>query len=154
MPFAYADADRRRRMIPGRPTAQPLRLATPIRVLLVEDSRVLSERIAEVLTDEPRVRLVDTVDTETKAISAIERRHIDIVVLDLHLKEGTGFGVLRAIGAMHDKPRVIVLTNYDLAEYKHTAIALGATLYLDKARDFSRLPDIIGTMTAAPINRL
>jgi DNA-binding NarL/FixJ family response regulator len=85
------------------------------------------------------------VDTERRAVAALERQPIDIVVLDLHLKEGTGFGVLRAIAGMQVKPRVIVLTNYDLPEYKQAALSLGATLYLDKARDYLRLPEIIGS---------
>jgi DNA-binding NarL/FixJ family response regulator len=41
------------------------------------------------------------------------------------------------------KPRIVVLTNYDLPEYKNAAIALGATHFLDKARDYGRLSDVL-----------
>jgi CheY-like chemotaxis protein len=53
---------------------------------------------------------------------------VDVVLLDLHLRQGTGFGVLRSIPAdQAKKVVVIVLTNYDLAEYRRAAAALGAT---------------------------
>jgi DNA-binding NarL/FixJ family response regulator len=49
--------------------------------------------------------------------------------------------VLRAIPIdQAKKVVVIVLTNYDLAEYRRAAAALGARYFLDKLRDFDRLP--------------
>jgi hypothetical protein len=36
-----------------------------------------------------------------------------------------------------------VLTNYDLPEYKNAAFTLGATHFLDKARDYGRLPEVL-----------
>jgi two-component system, OmpR family, response regulator len=66
-----------------------------------------------------------------------------VIILDLHLKQGTGFGVMRALAATQLKPRIIVLTNYDLPEYKNAALALGATHFLDKARDYGRLPEVL-----------
>ena len=42
-----------------------------------------------------------------------------------------------------EKIVVIVLTNYDLAEYRRAAAALGARHFLDKLRDFDRLPMLL-----------
>lgn len=117
-----------------------------LRVLLVEDSKVLTERLIEAIRQISEVQLVGTVDTETAAIAAIRRDPVDVVILDLHLKQGTGFGVMRGLAAGGVKPRIIVLTNYDLPEYKSAAMALGATHFLDKARDYGRLPEILHEM--------
>jgi response regulator RpfG family c-di-GMP phosphodiesterase len=68
-----------------------------LRVLLVEDSKVLAERLAETITQNTRVELVAQADTEAAALVVVERESIDVVVLDLHLKRGTGFGVLRGL---------------------------------------------------------
>ncbi|MDP9090388.1 MAG: response regulator [Pseudomonadota bacterium] len=113
------------------------------RVLLVEDSVIVAERLIEVLRNVPEVNLVGTVDTEKAAIECLRREPTDIVILDLHLKQGTGFGVLRALAGMQIQPRVIVLTNYDLPEYMHASLSLGAAHFLDKARDLLRLPEIM-----------
>src|ERR1700722_1902104 len=113
-------------------------------VLLVEDSRVLAERLRETLLSVPGVQLAATVDSEADAVAALQRQPVDVVLLDLHLRQGTGFGVLRSIP--NDQVRktvVIVLTNYDLAEYRRAAAALGARHFLDKLRDFERLPILL-----------
>jgi DNA-binding NarL/FixJ family response regulator len=125
-----------------------------ISVLLVEDSRVLAERLRETLLSVPGVRLTASVDCEADAIAALQGQPVDVVVLDLHLRQGTGFGVLRSIPVdQAKKVVVIVLTNYDLAEYRRAAAALGATHFLDKLRDLDRLPFLlqqIGTEGSAP----
>ncbi len=113
-------------------------------VLLVEDSRVLAERLRETLLSVPGVQLTGTVDSEADAVAALQRQPVDVVLLDLHLRQGTGFGVLRAIPSDQIKKTVvIVLTNYDLAEYRRAAAALGAKHFLDKLRDFDRLPTLL-----------
>jgi DNA-binding NarL/FixJ family response regulator len=118
-------------------------MAQGLRVLLVEDSKVLLERLAEAIRQIPDVELIGTADTESAAVAAVKRDAIDVVILDLHLKQGTGFGVMRALAATQLKPHIIVLTNYDLPEYKNAALALGATHFLDKARDYGRLPEVL-----------
>ena len=114
-----------------------------LRVLLVEDSKVLTERLSEAIGQIPGVELVATADTESGAVSAVRLALPDVIILDLHLKQGTGFGVMRALASDSRKPRVVVLTNYDLPEYKNAAVALGATHFLDKSRDYGRLGDVL-----------
>jgi len=118
-------------------------MAQSLRVLLVEDSKVLTERLTEAIRQIPEVELIGTADTEATAVASAKRDAVDVIILDLHLKQGTGFGVMRALAVAQLKPRIIVLTNYDLPEYKNAAIALGATHFLDKARDYGRLPEVL-----------
>jgi DNA-binding NarL/FixJ family response regulator len=118
-------------------------------VLLVEDSRVLAERLRETLLSVPGVQLAGTVDSEADAVAALQRHPVDVLLLDLHLRQGTGFGVLRSIPSDQAKKLVvIVLTNYDLAEYRRAAAALGARHFLDKLRDFDRLPILLQQIEA------
>ncbi len=118
-------------------------MAQSLRVLLVEDSKVLTERLAEAIRQIPDVELIGSADTEAGAVASVKRDSVDVIILDLHLKQGTGFGVMRAIATAQVKPQIIVLTNYDLPEYKNAAVALGATHFLDKARDYGRLPEVL-----------
>ena len=122
-------------------------------VLLVEDSRVLAERLRETLLSVPGVQLTGTVDSEADAVAALQSQPVDVVLLDLHLRQGTGFGVLRAIPSqLVGRTVVIVLTNYDLAEYRRAAAALGARHFLDKLRDFERLPMLLQQIGAEKLN--
>ena len=114
-----------------------------VKVLLVEDSKVLTERLIEALDQIADVHLIGTAETEAAAVALVARVSVDVIILDLHLRQGTGFGVMRALATTHLRPQIIVLTNYDLPEYKSAAFALGATHFLDKVRDSGRLPEVL-----------
>ena len=114
-----------------------------LRVLLVEDSPVICGLITGIINDVPGVRVAESVTSERDAIDAVGRLDVDVVILDLQLRKGTGFGVLRAVRDMPKKPVVVVLTNFALRSYRETALALGARDFLDKSRDYDRLPAIL-----------
>jgi DNA-binding NarL/FixJ family response regulator len=113
-------------------------------VLLVEDSAMLALRIQELIRRLPDVNLLDTVDTEADALLRMASGEPDVVVLDLHLRVGSGFGVLRAL-ARHGgpRPKIIVLTGFDLPEYRRQAEAFAVEAYLNKSRDYHRLPSLL-----------
>jgi DNA-binding NarL/FixJ family response regulator len=114
-----------------------------LRVLLVEDSVLLCDRISEVVHSLPGVQLAASVSSEAEAVEALEIGDIDVVILDLQLKRGTGFGVLRALRKSLHRPAVIVFTNFSLPTYRETALELGAEHFLDKSRDYERLPEVL-----------
>ena len=118
-------------------------MAPSVRVLLVEDSKVLSERLTEAIEQIADVHLIGTAETESAAVALVTREPVDVIILDLHLRQGTGFGVMRALATTQFKPQIIVLTNYDLPAYRNAALALGATHFLDKALDYGRLPEVL-----------
>jgi two-component system OmpR family response regulator len=117
--------------------------ATTLKILLVEDSPILSAKLAAVLQGIEHADLVGTVDTEADAVHLLKTRAVDVVILDLHLKQGTGFGVMRALAPLDIKPRIMVLTNYDLPEYRDAAFSLGASEVLDKMFDYARIPGLL-----------
>ena len=116
-----------------------------LRVLLVEDSTLLADRLAELIRRLPDVDLIDTVQTETEALTRISSAVPDVLILDLHLRTGSGFGVLRSLA--RDKagrrPKVIILTNFGLPEYRREAESFGVEAFLDKSRDYFRLPGLL-----------
>ena len=109
-----------------------------LRVLIVEDSRVLVERLRETLSSLENVEVVGAVDEEAAAVEAVRRGNVDAIVLDLQLRTGTGFGVVQRLGA--ERPTVIVYTNYVLPEYQRRAKDLGIQYFLNKSVDYERLP--------------
>ena len=118
----------------------------PLRVLLVEDSTLLAARLAELIERLPDVDLIATVDTEAAALRRIALAQPDVVILDLLLRDGSGFAVLRTVRGSTAgvyAPRVIVLTNFDLPEFRRAAEELQVDAFLDKSRDFDRLPDLL-----------
>ena len=122
----------------------------PVRVLLVEDSEVLAARITELIRRLPGVELVGRVDTEPAALQRVATEMPDVVILDLHLRLGTGFGVLRALRRSRERrPHIIVLTGFDLPEYRRQAESLGVDAFLNKSRDYHRLPELLNGFAAS-----
>jgi len=117
---------------------------SPVRVLLVEDSEVLAARIGELIRRLPGVTLLGTVSTEAEALQSIVDESPQVLILDLHLRIGSGFGVLRSLaqrGAA--RPKIIVLTGFDLPEYRRQAEAFGVDAFLNKSRDYHRLSGLL-----------
>jgi len=104
---------------------------------------LLAGRLEELIRRLPNVDLIAVVDAEEDAIRRIRETHPDVLILDLHLRQGSGFGVLRALTKDASPPKVIVLTNYGVPEYRRQAEALGASAFLDKSRDYGRLPSML-----------
>jgi CheY-like chemotaxis protein len=109
-------------------------------VLLVEDSPRIAERMRELLQQEG-LHVLATVEDEPSAIRALRELPVDLLILDLQLKVGTGFGVLEAV--VLNRPPTIVMTNYALPQYRDRAHKLGVQHFLNKAMDFERLPEIV-----------
>ncbi len=118
-----------------------------LRILLVEDSALLAGRLEELIRRLPGVDLVATVDTEDEAITRIADFRPDAIIVDLQLRRGSGFGVLRALPRTDPRPKVIVLTNYSSTEYRRKAESLGAIAFLDKFRDYGELPSLLLTLS-------
>ena len=117
-----------------------------LRVLLAEDSTLLAARLTELIRRLPDVELVGTVDSEAEAVSHVASDTPDVLILDLHLRSGSGFGVLRALSrprASARRPKIVILTNFGLPEYRREAEAFGVEAFLDKSRDYFRLPSLL-----------
>jgi two-component system, OmpR family, response regulator len=121
----------------------------PLRVLLVEDSELLAQRISELVGELPNIELMGTAGSESDALALLESTKVDAVILDLQLSTGSGFGILRALHRRGSGPSVIVFTNFAINAYRDTALALGALHFLDKSRDYDRLPIVLKELSNA-----
>jgi DNA-binding NarL/FixJ family response regulator len=120
-------------------------LNSALRVLLVEDSTLLAERLSELISALPDVELIDSVQTESEALTQVQTVRPDVLILDLHLRSGSGFGLLRSLAgnASVPRPKIIILTNFGLPEYRRQAESFGVEAFLDKSRDYFQLPELL-----------
>ncbi|GAC1458506.1 MAG: hypothetical protein PVSMB6_17590 [Steroidobacteraceae bacterium] len=117
----------------------------PLSVLLVEDSSLLAARLSELIRCLPNVDLIGTVISEADALSRITTALPDVLILDLHLRTGSGFGVLRSLARdkITRRPKVVILTNFGLPEYRREAESFGVEAFLDKSRDYFQIPALL-----------
>lgn len=121
-----------------------------LRVVLVEDSPIIRERLIESLTSTGNIKVVGQADSERGAVAALASGEWDAVILDLQLKQGTGLGVLKALGPVRPVgATVIVLTNYAIPQYRDRSLALGADYFFDKSREYDSVRNVLEELAAA-----
>jgi two-component system response regulator DevR len=118
---------------------------TTKRVFIVEDSIPVRERLVELIGDIDGVEVVGEAGTPTTAVSGILRTRPKYVVLDFQLDGGTGMEVLQAILPQLPKTIFIVLTNYSQPQFRQTCMAAGATAFLDKSTEFTKVREVIAS---------
>lgn len=115
----------------------------PLNVFLVEDEELIRERVIDKIAAS-RVKVVDYADSASAAIVKLRELPCDVIILDLELKQGTGFQVLRELrGNSNAKPWIIIFTNFIDPHFRNQAMALGADFFVDKAQGLDSLRDII-----------
>jgi two-component system response regulator MprA len=110
----------------------------PATVYLVEDSQIIRRLLTEAL-EESGAKVVGCTDSAHKAIEAIAVQRPDAVIVDVMLREGSGFDVLRALTEGASTPLRIVLTNYTAVPFRRAAKALGVEYFLDKATQLGQV---------------
>jgi DNA-binding NarL/FixJ family response regulator len=104
----------------------------PIRILLVDDHRIVREGLASMLGTQPDMCVVGEAGTGNEAIDQIVRLRPDIVLLDLEMPDLDGVSVLERVRADFPDVRVIILTAYGTDERILDAVRAGAKGYLLK----------------------
>ncbi len=112
-------------------------------VLLVDDSRIVRERIVSLLADIPGVEVTGEADTAEKAIAVIPTLKPSVIVLDISMPGGNGFLVLEALQKLESPPMVIVLTNFAHDIYRKKSLKLGAAYFFDKSSEFEEFRAVL-----------
>jgi DNA-binding NarL/FixJ family response regulator len=118
-----------------------------MKVFLVEDAPLLRSRLETLIASIPGGRTIGHAEGADDAIAAILAQRPDVVVLDLHLRQGSGLDVLREIAKAGVRTAVYVLTNYPEESYRRLASKLGARGFFDKSKEFEKLRDALASAT-------
>src|SRR5687767_11657850 len=97
-------------------------------VLIVDDDAIVRETTAMVLEDEGHD--VATASSGREALECLERRTVDVVLLDLGLPDASGLEILGAIHTRWPRVAVIVVTGAIDVQSAVDAVKLGARDYL------------------------
>jgi DNA-binding NarL/FixJ family response regulator len=73
-------------------------MATPINILLIEDSPEIREVLGQSVVASGNMRLIGTADSAEAAIRLIDVGNIDAAVIDLDLRGSSGLAVLAYLG--------------------------------------------------------
>ena len=104
----------------------------PIRVLLVDDHRVIREGLQRMLEPDAEIKVVGGAESGEEALVQAQQLHPDIILMDIKMP---GMGGIKAIDELNKKQpavNIMVLTAYEDEHYLAEAIEAGAIGYLLK----------------------
>lgn len=107
--------------------------ADRIRVLIVDDHRVVREGLRAMLRRSPRVEVVGEAEDGATSMAAVSSIAPDVVLLDVKLGAENGLEVCRRLTARHPEAKVIFLTVYEDEQYVLEALRAGARGYVLKS---------------------
>ncbi len=100
------------------------------KICIVDDERTFATLLSQSLRSQGFD--VETAFTAEKGLEKILGGNFDLVVLDLHLPDGSGLDVLKQIRGKRDDCDIIVATAYGSVEYAVKAMKLGAVDFITK----------------------
>ncbi len=109
-----------------------------VRVLVVDDSMAIRQRLAAMLHEVPGVEVSEARDAD-EAISLARSLAPDLVLLDLQMPGKSGIVALPEIKGVCPPPIVVVLTNHPTEHHRRVCEGRGADYFFDKSEDFSKL---------------
>ncbi len=116
-----------------------------MKVLVVDDSALVRQRLVEMISTLAGVEQVETAASASDARRAIEVRVPDLVVLDIHMPGRSGLDVLDAVPA-DDPVTTIVLTNDATPQWRRACLQAGADFFFDKSAEFQQAVDVIARL--------
>ena len=114
-----------------------------MRVLIVDDSKIVCKGLQQMLTNIADVEIVGQAHNAPDAIALISDSKPDVVILDIRLPGLNGIDVLKDIRNKKLPIRVIMLTNYPYPQYRKKCKELGADYFFDKVTEIEEIPRVI-----------
>jgi DNA-binding NarL/FixJ family response regulator len=108
---------------------------------IVEDNAVILRNLCATLEELTMVKVVGSSADQDHAVGAIRDAGgtLDLLIIDIFLRSGSGLEVLRAVASMRLPARRVVLTNYATDEIRKRCAALGANRVFDKSSELDEL---------------
>ncbi|MGW7307221.1 response regulator [Streptomyces sp. NPDC054835] len=107
-----------------------------IRVIIVDDQAMVRAGFAALLAAQPDIDVVGEAPDGRQGVDVARSTHPDVVLMDVRMPELDGLAAAREIlnpppGVVH-RPKVLMLTTFDVDDYVYEALRAGASGFLLK----------------------
>ena len=126
----------------------------PLRAYIVEDSRVIRDNLIATLEELVPIEVIGTAEDEDTAVRWLQQADggVDLLIVDIFLKHGSGLGVLKAAHDMPTRHNVVVLSNYATQDIRRACMELGADKVFDKSNEIDALIQYCGRLAGGDTN--
>lgn len=121
------------------------------RVVLVDDHPIMRQGLAQLINNEPDLRVCCEAKDAHEAMEIINRRAPDLVLVDISLPQRSGLELIKDIHAMHPGVAVLVVSMHDEALYAERVLRAGGRGYIMKQEGGKKLMGAIRTVLSGQI---
>jgi DNA-binding NarL/FixJ family response regulator len=132
-------------------TADGTASGVPVRCLIADDQAMVREGFAAVLAAQPGLQVVGQAADGADAVRQAQHLHPDVVLMDVRMPVMDGLEATRQIlraAAGPERPRVLMLTTFDLDDYVYQALRAGASGFLLKDATAAELVHAVRVVAA------
>jgi DNA-binding NarL/FixJ family response regulator len=115
----------------------------PLRVVIVDDSVVIRQRLVGLLEDVGGIQVVGIATDGHEGLDAILTLNPDVVILDIRMPGMSGIELMEDLRRRDVSPTIIVLTNFPYPAYRKRCQELGAEYFFDKSTEFPAAVEVL-----------
>jgi DNA-binding NarL/FixJ family response regulator len=125
-------------------SASPPTPRTPVKIVVADDHHTVRAGFAALLGTQPDFTVAGTASDGAEAVRISHELQPDVVLMDVRMPNTNGIEATRRIvGSGVRRPRILILTTFDLDEYVYDALRAGASGFLLKDVTAERLFDAV-----------
>ncbi len=123
--------------------------AEPVRIVVADDHQIVRSGFAGLLDTQPDFTVVGTAGDGAEAVRVCRETSPDVVLMDVRMPGTDGIEATRQLTSPDgDRPRIVILTTFDLDDYVYDALRAGASGFLLKDIRAEQLFDAVRVVAA------
>ncbi|MBI4596565.1 MAG: response regulator transcription factor [Candidatus Tectomicrobia bacterium] len=102
------------------------------KTLIVEDNDYFRQSLKDILTERFPSMIIEEASNGEEALQKVKTLLPHLIFMDIKLPGENGLELTKKIKAAYDYIMILIITNYDLPEYREAAFKHGANYFLPK----------------------
>jgi two-component system response regulator DevR len=119
--------------------------------MVVDDHEVVRRGVVDVCEADPLLEVVAEAAGVGEALRRATAVQPDVVLVDLHLPDGTGIELMRGLATACPAARYVVLTSFDDDDYAAEALEVGASAFVLKTVRGTQIAETVRAVAAGRV---
>jgi DNA-binding NarL/FixJ family response regulator len=109
------------------------------RVLIVDDHPMMRQGLAQLIDNEPDLKVAAEADTGGQGLDIVVEQKLDLAVLDISLPDRNGLELIKDIRSVKPELPILIISMHDEALYAERVLRAGARGYIMKQEGGQKL---------------
>lgn len=119
---------------------------TVINTIIVDDHLLFAEGLARILGDMQNLKLLKIVSSYNEVTRLLSQHHIDLILLDIKLKDENGIDICTLIKNLYPESKVILISMFDPDSLAAEIKKCNADGYIPKSTDAQEVKNTINAI--------